>query len=100
MSLTTEDDAVKQQPMIHGAQITPGPWHVNEFNQIVDETGYLVHTCAGGSADADARLIATAPALLAALEALIEQQDAAPDAYDTTRWETARSAIATARGES
>ena len=99
-------------------QHTPGPWHRN----IPPATKYCTifagrnehivaihHAKAGGEAEANHNLICAAPALLAALERLAGcYSDSRPamlwadvsvkEASDA--WQTARAAIASARGQS
>ena len=92
---------------------TPGPWNFEdtlvftrepmetvdggtsiEFVEIADCSSYEIH--GGYDARANARLIAAAPDLLAALTALVNQTDA-PE-YFPTEVENARAAIARATG--
>lgn len=100
------------------AQHTPGPWVVQKVDGsrwpiagpdwpgggIVAE----VNVCRGPDASANARLIASAPELLAALEPFAEaaerwiaNAEARGDRYGikAADWSRARSAIAKARGE-
>lgn len=88
------------------AQHTRGPWKINpaESSQVklIDSTDGAVGEMIDCRNPADARLIAAAPDLLAALEALL---DAPTDVHSVIgaaklrmAWETARVAIAKARG--
>lgn len=80
---------------------TPGPWNVSE------PTGAYIQSPAGGIAaltygarEADARLIAAAPDLLAALTALVWQMDRMDDLPDEIEQmlAEARAAITKATG--
>lgn len=94
-------------------QHTPGPWSYEPDHSTHNLGGFLVTTTGGrfdllevprstpptgGTAKANARLIASAPDLLAALEALMSDPEVttvcAPEA-----WERADTAIAKAKGE-
>ena len=77
---------------------TPGPWHAT-LHQVGDENNVRVADCYSlekghDTARANARLIAAAPDLLAALEALLLLADPCESAVGV-----ARAAIAKARGE-
>ena len=90
---------------------TPGPWEVSrgkiagvELSHTVVLTGRDAVAVFAGSADAgeaNARLIAAAPELLAALRGIIEigKRDLSNPKYDGY-FEEARTAIAKAEGES
>lgn len=75
---------------------TPGPWHVANGCQIRGAKDQIAKAwmMRNGEGLANARLIAAAPELLNALEAITE-------AYDTSlpEYKVARAAIAKARGE-
>jgi hypothetical protein len=74
---------------------TPGPWYVNDNTEergaeVQSESGMSVANCF----PEDASLIASAPDLLAALEAALYSD------YDDYSWEkAAKAAIAKAKGE-
>lgn len=60
-------------------QRTPGPWEVQDDTDVIDRRGYFVATAHDPSSDvgtleeyANARLIAAAPALLEALQTLLQ----------------------------
>jgi len=76
---------------------TPGPWEV--YNEIhvrsVNGINRYICTCSG-NARSNARLIASAPALLAALESIV----LSPHAVETKTYRAARAAINKARGTS
>ncbi len=97
------------------AQHTPGPWHLGaKFVGTVD--GYSVqgfpisaqgqsicrvhagHILGFGNEDANARLIAAAPDLLAALKALLAYEDAEEGFFLSGDTEAARAAITKAEG--
>ena len=82
---------------------TPGPWHAYEDTDIVSDNGDFIATthqpgsCIGTEREyANAKLIAAAPAMLAALEAALYYVDAdeAPETYAAVT-----AAIAAAKGE-
>lgn len=81
-------------------QHTPGPWEA-EAARIVAGSHIVIADCAGRGqkVEANARLIAAAPKLLMALQALVpadfdeHPQDFMPD------WHAARAAIAEATGQ-
>lgn len=78
---------------------TPGPWQVRKIDPrsvaIPDEHGKLIVLA---PSEADARLIAAAPDLLAALEEIVEAADGSGwDQIDATL-KKQRAAIAKARG--
>ena len=95
-------------------QHTPGPWEVGAAPTSVyapvtpDSYVYIASASSRGSNDeetdqANARLIAAAPELLAALRALVKQHDR-PHGFDDSGWyieqlEAARAAIAQAEGK-
>lgn len=79
---TPDDDTIKR--VVRRPQHTPGPWHAIEWNchaptavaTIVDGRPIIVAECCGHGRDSkesvgDARLIAAAPDLLAALRAAL-----------------------------
>ena len=82
------------------ARHTPGPWCVSNDNAdraIVQSGAQRIATCAAShEGDANARLIAAAPALL---EALIVVVDCLESGQAISAGDTARAAIAQARGE-
>ena len=89
-------------------QHTPGPWTTGdaaiwaledcEFHAIVDCP--LNQTCRDtDTAWANARLIAAAPDLLAALKSLLLSFDDDRSLFNRDGWEAARAAIAKATGE-
>jgi hypothetical protein len=98
-----------------GAQFTPGPWGVepSQWNLWIGpmrsdgrklesivvsvSTDLNLKPEAKANREANARLIAAAPDLLAALEAFVDGDNG--DSIDT-RYENARQAVAKARGES
>ena len=78
------------------AKHTPGPWEVDDrliTAQCSDDDGEYVEVVAQAHVPANARLIASAPELLAALERIAELS------YDSEATRVAREAIAKARGE-
>ena len=99
--------SIQKPPAAH----TPSPWRIGDEDHIWriygpgdgDVIGELEYI--GGNAEANARLIAAAPTLLAALEAISNEADEWDDhdgrlghvAYSTLV--QARAAIAAARGE-
>jgi hypothetical protein len=91
------------------AQHTPGPWY---YDGISGTDAHIIHVCEGeiaeafrdavgaGPAEANARLIAAAPDLLAALEEMCEGWPPQnPDSPYFATYNQARAAIAKARGE-
>lgn len=91
---------------------TPGPWTVKVIDTISDEPAYwhITDTHGGVVGDvqsvnaADARLIAAAPDLLAALKHALERFEAIPDHRDEIgvyrkAAQMARAAIAQAEGD-
>ena len=83
-------------------QHTPGPWvvyrgvqHQGEFIIHKDATDIAVTRFANGDCNANARLIAAAPELLAALEACLAVPNKNRPDYI---WDNARAAIAKATG--
>ena len=75
------------------AQHTPGPWRIapdmhgignNLVAGVIDATGYAIANC-GSSGNANARLIAAAPELLAALQWVVECFDGDPS--DNPDWQ-------------
>ncbi|MHB1407975.1 MAG: hypothetical protein ACYCXC_00025 [Acidovorax defluvii] len=80
------------------AQHTPGPWRVERQNpspttgewMIAAGTkhGYLaeVRDCGSGDVQANARLIAAAPELLAALQAVLAEIDGPDRPHSTDSW--------------
>jgi hypothetical protein len=80
------------------AKYTPGPWVRGQCRPIWGWTlSGLNDEQVDQSQEANARLIAQAPKMLAALEALVRWHET-PDAPDEC-WMDARDAIAKARGE-
>jgi hypothetical protein len=86
---------------------TPGPWHLtDEGSQIVIQT-FCTHPTGTLAklhrtdelAHADARLMASAPELLEALQMLMPQEPREADGYDAAMWANARQAIAKATGK-
>ena len=85
-------------------QHTPGPWRIapdmhgignNLVAGVIDATGYAIANC-GSSGNANARLIAAAPDLLAALQDLVSSCAIwAPTVVDTYK---AKQSIAKATG--
>lgn len=87
------------------AKYTPGPWTEGPYKtcprRVINRAGELVaqvHSCGRGTLtiEATARLIAAAPELLSALENIAEMAD---NSGDRAILETARAAIAKAKGE-
>ena len=95
--------------MLETTEFTPGPWRV-ELGSDKREWGYVrcdlgrnatckgiavarVTRICGAHSEANARLIAAAPDLYAALHALVNCVEPSP-----ARWELARAAIAKAEG--
>ena len=83
-------------------QHTPGPWFANDSLQLFAETGQHLASLdsstegfEGGTLYANARLIAAAPELLAALVAVVEAFDTPHYLYDACL--KARAAIAKAQ---
>ena len=83
-------------------QHTPGPWHLNPRGWVVQSTGDIVTRLeCSNNKDWDARLIASAPELLAALECILKRYESAGvQCYPEARREViaARAAIAKATG--
>ena len=79
---------------------TPGPWFVSDLvRQSVEIGASVVRMPIGKHDAADARLIAAAPELLEALEAMVDDVDNdAPGAFSGVQ--KARTAIAKAKGKS
>jgi hypothetical protein len=89
---------------------TPGPWQyvegydargVDRLPPIVrrpGEGGFQVRGTSREREMADARLIASAPDLLAALAAMVDRWEPDSAGGDRRMWEAARDAIAKARG--
>lgn len=89
---------------------TPGPWSFRN-NTLVQDTGNRLHLGVfheapglGNAAAANARLIASAPDLLDALQSLVEEYEPnlkafALNAPRRAKWESARAAIARATGK-
>ena len=79
---------------------TPGPWKVNGYMVRTDcKISLFVANCCYGATDAieaNARLIAAAPELLAALEWAVETADT--EQYEADWYAAARAAIAKAKG--
>lgn len=79
---------------------TPGPWHVsNEGKLVIRDDEWLVPVATAGYATNDeelatAKLIAAAPVLLEALQAVVRVADRQTDEFDM-----ARAAISKALGE-
>ena len=74
---------------------TPGPWHLNPRGWVVQSTGDIVTRLeCSNNKDADARLIAAAPELLAALESIAAIVPAimSPEAEHGFRYHTAEDA--------
>ena len=87
---------------------TPAPWHVGGKDEqiIYGEDGWAIadakvyHGKDGHNSRANARLIAAAPELLAALESIIKAKDEGMILLDTGKSiKAAREAIAKAKGE-
>lgn len=83
------------------AQFTPGPWTSNEFREVLapnERTIARAHLDSRTRTDAEtmanARLIAAAPDLLAALIDIVENEQFS----SILRWGAARDAIAKAEG--
>ena len=67
-----EAQAITEVPAPHSPAHTPGPWHLNPRGWVVQSTGDIVTRLeCSNNKEADARLIAAAPELLAALEAVL-----------------------------
>ena len=90
---------------------TPGPWYVGKYgdndSDVCAEGGPLICSLRGGAADAcdhtaddDARLIAAAPELLAALRELVQYDDGSSDegSYGYEVLGRCKAAIAKAEG--
>lgn len=85
------------------AQHTPGPWTRNRHDDIHDANGDLVCGACGPEAadqEANARLIAAAPDLLAALSAAFIHERPSSPATKPAWWDLAAAAIAKAEGRS
>jgi len=88
-------------------QHTPGPWFVTPDGHAVyekDVFGYRADTICGlpsrsDSRAANARLIAAAPDLLAALESLVAKNYGQPQGVTVPALDIARAAIARATGD-
>ena len=84
------------------AQHTPGPWHVDLYDAtgVDDVDGYRIAITGFGEDDTDqanARLIAAAPDMLAALRELVRKADFGEPVPDWLNvWDEARAAIAKA----
>lgn len=91
-------------------QHTPGPWRIEDKERILSDCPEFRIMCSDGyiagvdstraENAANARLIAAAPELLEALEAIIASADAGNAAILNRLLDQARAAIAKARGES
>jgi hypothetical protein len=89
------------------ADHTPGPWVVDRSRNIVAHSPvgavFLADVYSGGpgiaTANANARLIAAAPDLLAALESLTDVAEHDGECLSEGHITTARAAIARAKGE-
>ncbi len=92
-----------------GIEATPGSWKV-ENHWITDQTGLVTIASLptvlpgfkghpGIENEANARLIATAPELLQALETLIQRREKSGMPLNVDCWQQARTAIEKARGE-
>ena len=83
-------------------QHTPGPWYLNSRGWVVQSTGDIVTRLeCSNNKEADARLIAAAPELLAALESVLpdlEHYVATHGPGPDKRLAIARAAIAKAKG--
>ena len=86
---------------------TPAPWVYDSFalrEEIRSESNPLiavvssVHCSSPEQMRDNARLIAAAPELLEALEALLNEPTNAPDYLPTKLWDRAREAVAKAKG--
>ena len=84
---------------------TPGPWIWDKHGDLHGKDGNAVinpnlrgDVLSGVNREADARLIAAAPDLLAALEAIVND-DGFPDQFAYRAEAIARAAIAKAKGE-
>lgn len=81
---------------------TPGPWRVHAVAGLIQEAnGHSIAAYTGTSqdeADANARLIAAAPELLAALEHLLALNSGCAPEEEERGWDQARAAIAKATG--
>jgi len=104
--------ASQAQAKRENAKHTPGPWMVEPLGsacfEVKCECGYFIATCHDGvrgdrNADVNARLIAGAPDLLAALQrivAVLDKQVASPHlAERASPLAQAKAAIAKATGE-
>jgi len=83
-------------------QHTPGPWRIGDAGFTVfgpPKSGALPETIAPVKNRANARLIAAAPELLEALEALLNRDLAPPLEKIGAVYVNARAAIAKARGQ-
>lgn len=83
---------------------TPGPWAADQYGLIYTGKNRLhiakaITTGMGQAADANARLLAAAPALLASLEKLVRAIDRAPANFADGLADEARAVIAQAKGE-
>lgn len=79
---------------------TPGPWKTRTNGQVVAGINTIANVMSG---DPDARLIASAPALLEALEQIADpflMPMGKPEAIATKRREIAEAALRAAKGES
>jgi hypothetical protein len=82
-------------------QHTPGPWRIGDAGFTVfgpPKPGALAETIAPVKSRANARLIAAAPEMLAALEALLDCEPALLSAKERKAYAIARAAIAKATG--
>ncbi len=64
------------------AEFTPGPWGANRYDEVNSAHGYLIAYCVGHSDShnkANARLIAAAPDMLAALQRISAEVHAIKD---------------------
>ena len=83
---------------------TPGPWIAQNVGGkgwfiVTEDDLILAMTLKGDDSDeADARLVAAAPGLLAALEQLVEAHDGTHIILQPEHWADARAAIAKAQG--
>lgn len=92
-----------EQAQARQVEHTPGPWTL----QLSRTEGYVMQgkfciaalgDCAAPR-DANARLIAAAPELLDALQAMVDHYGPDHSTLQSTPWDRARAAIAKARGQ-
>jgi hypothetical protein len=99
MNLTTENTESTER-----TQHTPGPWQVSPYGNITSKSGKIasVEQMPGNyesEKQANARLIASAPHLLAILNEVCMQHDMGLNKIETSLYDIAKTALRKAKGE-